>query len=183
MAVVSVLCVIARGKGGLGIMVVAVLVALAVPILSATTFFHEGTDQMTMRIYDAGQSEGNAEGFANRFVYTMAGPIATMGDVPFFGEGLGIDTNAAAAMLRGEREFIGPEDEWGRLIYECGPILGLFLCIFRVALTISVARSAYAAFHHGNILPVLIFTGCGLSILNGQWGVPTTLDSQFSGRA
>jgi hypothetical protein len=78
-------------------------------------------------------------------------------------------------MLLGDREFIGPEDEWGRLIYECGPIFGLLLCIFRLALTVAVAWNAYRAFQRDNILPMLIFSACGLLILNGQWGVPTTL--------
>jgi hypothetical protein len=78
-------------------------------------------------------------------------------------------------MLLGDREFIGPEDEWGRLIFECGPIFGVLLCIFRIALTVAIARRAFEAFHHGNILPILIFAACGLLILNGQWGVPTTL--------
>jgi hypothetical protein len=39
----------------------------------------------------------------------------------------------------------------------------------------AVARRAFQAFHRGNILPMLIFSACGLTILNGQWGVPTTL--------
>jgi hypothetical protein len=174
-AVVATLSVLARRRGGLGIVVVATLVALAIPLLSATTFFQQGADQISARFDDASGSEIDQGGFFGRFVNTMLGPITTMGDVPFFGDGLGIDTNAAAAMLHGDREFIGPEDEWGRLIFECGPIFGLLLCVFRIALTVYVAKRAYEAFHRGNILPMLIFAGCGVLILNGQWGVPTTL--------
>jgi hypothetical protein len=174
-AVVATLCVVARGRGGMGIMIVAALVALAVPLLSATTFFQEGAGQLSERIGDASATESDQGGFVGRFFYSMVGPLATVGEVPFFCEGLGIDTNAAAAMLHGGRDFYGPEDEWGRLIFECGPVFGLLLCIFRIALTIAVARRVYAAFHQGNILPVLIFAAVGLLILNGQWGVPTTL--------
>jgi len=174
-AVVAILCVVTRGKGGRGIMVAAVLVALAIPLLSSTSIFQEGTAQLGQRFYDAGATEGNTQGFVARYANTMLVPLVVIGDAPFFGNGLGLGTNAAAGMLLGDREFIGPEDEWGRLIFECGPIFGLLLCIFRIALTVAVARRAYEAFHRDNILPMLIFAACGLMILNGQWGVPTTL--------
>ena len=174
-AVIATLCVVTRGKGGMGIMVAALLVALAIPLLSSTSIFQEGSEQLGQRFYDAGVTEGNTQGFVARYANTMLAPFDVMGDAPLFGKGLGLGTNAAAAMLHGERQFIGPENEWGRLIWECGPIFGLLLCIFRIALTVAVARRAYRAFHRDNILPMLIFAACGLLILNGQWGVPTTL--------
>jgi hypothetical protein len=170
-AAVSIVCVVTRGKGGMGIMVVAVLVALAIPVLSSTAIFQEGSDQLVQRFNDAGDTHD----FIDRFVDTLLGPLTGMDQVPIFGNGLGLGTNAAAGMLLGDREFIGPENEWGRLIFECGPIFGLLLCIFRTVLTVAVAMRAYEAFHRDNILPMLIFSSCGLLILNGQWGVPTTL--------
>jgi hypothetical protein len=84
-------------------------------------------------------------------------------------------TNGAAAMLYGTREFIGPENEWGRLIFECGPVLGFLLCMFRLFLTIAIGVSAFKALRRGNALPALIFAACGLLIFNGQWGVPASL--------
>jgi hypothetical protein len=152
-------------------MVAAMLVALAVPLLSSTSVGEQGAEQLTQRFNDA----GDAQSFIGRFANTMLGPIYIMEDVPIFGNGLGLGTNAAAGMLRGDREFIGPEDEWQRLVWECGPIFGSLLCIFRIALTVAVARRAFEAFRHGNILPVLILAACGLLLLNGQWGVPTSL--------
>jgi hypothetical protein len=174
-AVVATLCVVMRGKGGRGFVVAAVLVALAIPLLASMSVFQEGTEQLVLRFSDAGRSEGGASGFMNRFVNTMLGPLANVNEVPTFGNGLGLGTNAAAGMLLGKREFIGPENEWGRLIFESGPIFGLVLCVFRIALTATVARRAFDAFRHGNILPMLLFSACGLLVLNGQWGVPTTL--------
>ena len=175
-AVVAILCVVMRGKGGVGIMVAAVLIALAIPVLSSMAVFQEGSEQMALRFAEAAATNGeDTQGFIARFAGTMLGPLADMGDVPIFGNGLGLGTNAAAGLLRGDREFIGPENEWGRLIWESGPIFGLLLCIFRIALTVAVARRAYEAFRRDNILPVLIFTATGLMLLNGQWGVPTTL--------
>ena len=174
-AVAAVACVIVRGKGGFGIAIAAVLVMFAVAVLSTTSVFEKGSEQLTQRFEDVGAQENGAEGFVGRFVGTMLVPLEQMDESPLFGNGLGIGTNAAAGMLFGSRGFIGPEDEWGRLIFECGPIFGLLLCLFRVALTVSVGHSAYQALRHGNILPLLIFAACGLLILNGQWGVPATL--------
>jgi len=49
------------------------------------------------------------------------------------------------------------------------------LCIFRVALFLVVGKAAFDACRHDNTLPLLLFASCGLLLLNGQWGVPTTL--------
>ncbi|MCE0522891.1 MAG: hypothetical protein LV480_08260 [Methylacidiphilales bacterium] len=174
-AVIATLCVLTRGKGGTGLLVAAVLIALAIPVLSSLSVVQQGAGQLEQRFQDAAKVEGLGGGFFDRYINSIVGPLTDMGDVPFFGYGLGVDTNAAASLLHGEREFIGPEDEWGRLIYECGPIFGILLCIFRIALTVAIARRAYEAFHRDNILPILIFAACGLLVLNGQWGVPTTL--------
>jgi hypothetical protein len=174
-AVVAILCVVTRGKGGMGIMGAAVLIALAIPLLSSLSVFQEGAGQLEQRFKDAGATEGDAQGFLARFANSMLSPLVGLDEAPVFGNGLGLGTNAAAGMLRGDREFIGPEDEWGRLIFECGPIFGLLLCLFRMALTVTVAKRAFEAFRRNNILPALIFSACGLLILNGQWGVPTTL--------
>ena len=163
-------------------MVAAVLIVLAVPLLSFSTVFQEGATQLTMRFEDAGETENGAEGFVARFANTLIVPMINLGNVPVFGYGLGMGTNAAAGMLRGDRGFDDnspegrrPEEEWGRLVFECGKIFGLLRCIFRVALTLAVARRAFEALRRDNILPALIFAGCGLLVLNGQWGVPTTL--------
>jgi len=174
-AVVAILCAITRARGGMGIMVIAVIIALSIPLLSSMSVFQEGTQQLAQRFEDTSAQGEDTQGFVARFVNTMLLPLANMNDVPMFGYGLGLGTNAAAGLLHGERGFLGPEDEWGRLIFECGPIFGLLLCLFRSALTIVIGMRAFAALHRDNVLPMLIFASCGLLILNGQWGVPATL--------
>jgi len=180
--VVAILCVAVRGKGGMGIVVAAVLIVLAIPLMSSLSVFQEGAGQLTERFEDAGVEENGAEGFVGRFVISMAGPIINLDTAPILGNGLGMGTNAAAGMLRGDRKFEDPgtpgsrpEEEWGRVIWECGPIFGLFICIFRIALTFAIARRAFEALQRDNILPMLIFSACGLLVLSGQWGVPTSL--------
>jgi len=174
-AVFAILCVVIRGKGGMGIMVAAAMMALLIPVLSTFSVFQEGTQQLTQRFQDtAGQGE-DAKGMVARYAGSMTGPFDDLQDLPLFGHGLGIGTNAAAGMLRGQREFIGPEAEWGRLFYECGSVFGSLLCIFRILLTFVIAKAAYDALFRDNTLPMLIFASAGLLVLNGQWGVPTTL--------
>ena len=173
--VAAVLCVVTRGKGGKGLIVAALLIAFLLPVLSCFSIFQNGAEQLTQRLEDGAAGGEDTAGFTARYFNTMLRPLVAMGEAPLFGNGLGLGTNAAAGMLFGNREFIGPEDEWGRLFFECGPIFGLLLCLFRIALTLAIAKSAYDAFKDGNILPVLLFAACGVLVLNGQWGVPTTL--------
>jgi hypothetical protein len=166
--VVAVLCVMIRGRGGVGIMVAAVLIFVSFMVLSTLPVFQQGSGQLFQRFADAGAHEGDTAGFVDRFLSTFLGPLSDMGNVPDFGHGLGLGTNAAAAMLHGEREFLGPESEWGRLIWECGPVLGFLLCLFRTLLTFFVGWRAFVALRRGNVLPPLLFAACGLLIFNGQ---------------
>ena len=87
--------------------------------------FTEGAEQLTRRFVDAAGKGEDTKGMVDRYANSMIGPFDAAGSVPIFGHGLGTGTNAAAGMLRGKREFTGPEDEWGSLFYECGSIFGL----------------------------------------------------------
>lgn len=174
-ALVAILCVVIRGKGAVGILIAVALIALLIPVLSTFSVFQEGIEQLTERFTDTAAQGEDAQGMANRYVNSMMGPFDDLEDLPFFGHGLGIGTNAGAGMLRGKREFIGPEDEWGRLFFECGSVFGLLLCVFRATLTLVIAKCAYDALRRDNLLPILIFASSGIPILNGQWGVPTSL--------
>jgi hypothetical protein len=174
-AVVAVLCVITRGKGGVGMLVAAALIAIAAAALSSLSVVQEGVGQLNQRIDDAGVVEGGTGGFVARFFDSMLGPLLTMDQVPLFGYGLGLGTNAAAGLFQTDQDLYWPEAEWDRLIFECGPVFGVLLCVFRAALTLAIAKRAYDAYRNDNILPMLIFASCGLLILNGQWGVPTIL--------
>ena len=172
---VAVLCVVMRGKGGQSMLIACGVLVVLAPLLSALPVFQDGAIQLAARFHDAAQNGEDTSGFVARFLGTMTGPIENMGKTPIAGYGLGMGTNVAANLLTGKRGFIGAEDEWGRLIFESGPLLGSLLIIFRVALTLTVAQAAFKAFRNDNILPIMIYSACGLLVLNGQWGVPATL--------
>jgi hypothetical protein len=176
-AAVAVLCVVMRGKGGVGLMIAAVVIALLVPVLSSFSIFQQGTEQLQGRFAEGAANGEDAGGLVGRFAGTMAGPLSELGDVMLFGHGLGLGTNVGATLAWHTTGtfYGGSEEEWGRLIYECGSIFGFLLVLFRIALAVAIGRAAYFAVRDGNLLPILIYAGCGLNLLNGQWGVPTTL--------
>jgi hypothetical protein len=173
--VVAILGVVMRGKGGLGLLGAAVLIFLAGTAVSSMSVADKGMTQLENRFQDAAEDENGAGGFVARFFGTMSSGFEVIQYVPFFGYGLGSGTNGAAALFTPRTDLPWPENEWERLVFECGPIFGLGLCAFRTALTCYVGFAAYRAFRHDNLLPVLLFAAGGLLILNGQWGGPTPL--------
>jgi hypothetical protein len=175
---VAILCVVIKGRGAGGILVAAALVGLVMVVVSSISVFNTGTEQLEQRFTDAGAVEGGAQGFVGRFLGTLFSGFEVIPIVPFFGFGLGSGTNGAAALFDFSTinvDFPWVENEWERLVAECGPVLGILLCVFRIALTYHVGRMAFRAFRHDNILPALLFSACGVNILNGQWGGPTPL--------
>jgi hypothetical protein len=96
-------------------------------------------------------------------------------DTPFFGVGLGMGTNFAGGLLTGERNFLLAEGEWERVVRESGPILGFAYIALRLGILAYLLRHSLAALWRGEPLPLLIFCASAPALLNGQFGVPTTL--------
>ena len=174
-AVVAVLCVVTRGKGGGGLLVAGAAIAVALGVLSQTSIFKDGTQQLNQRFSDAGAAEGNATGFVNRFLASLSASDPTVANVPTFGYGLGMGTNVGLNLYQGNADIMWPEAEWSRLVFESGTFLGILLCIFRTALTVALGLSAFAAYRRDNFLPALLYAAGALQVLNGQWGVATSL--------
>lgn len=171
----AILCVVTRGKGGMGLLIGGAIIAIALSVLSSTSLVQQGAGQLGQRFEDAGREENGATGFATRYFNTIFGPLAEMDEVPFFGYGLGLGTNAGLGMFRGDIPMVWPEAEWERLFFECGPIFGLLLCIFRTVLTAHIGMRAFEAYRRDDFLPALLFASGAVLLFNGQWGVPTTL--------
>jgi hypothetical protein len=173
-AVVAIICVITTGKGGTSLLIAGALIGLAVLILSNTAVFKKGTEQMQARLAESSAAEEDQGGFLGRFFNTMFKPLSALDRLPPFGYGLGIGTNAGQSMAKNP-DLPWIEEEWDRLTFECGPFFGLLLCVFRACLMFTVLFQSIAAYRRNNLLPLLLFAGTGILLLNGQWGVPTTL--------
>lgn len=147
-------------------------------VLSQIGIFSTGIEAFTSRFDDATESEGGSvsKSIIDRMILGGMVSALTEGvDLPFFGHGLGMGTNAGAKILTGETTFLISEGEWGRLIGECGLLLGLGMILIRTILTLNLVRNAYLAVQRSNILPWLLMSVAAVNILQGQWAQPTSL--------
>ena len=71
--------------------------------------------------------------------------------------------------------FLLTEGEWGRVILESGPILGLAYLAWRTILTFNLGLFSFRQLKRGEILPIMLYCAGFLSLLNGQFGQPTNL--------
>lgn len=151
---------------------------ILVTALSFLPIFKEARDAFMDR-WDtaAAEVEGNAVGsLVSRVTIVVSQSFSTMEHTPTFGYGIGVGTNAGAAMLAGKTGFLLAEDEWGRVIMELGPLLGLLYILFRLFLVFYLcALSVRALWQQKDILPLLIFSASAYVILLNQWGQPTQL--------
>ena len=106
-------------------------------------------------------------GFTEGFLFIPHAPIG--------GYGLGIGTNGGAKFLTGRAMFLLTEGEWGRVILESGPILGLAYLAWRTILTFNLGLFSFRQLKRGEILPIMLYCAGFLSLLNGQFGQPTNL--------
>jgi hypothetical protein len=67
------------------------------------------------------------------------------------------------------------EGEWGRVILESGPILGVAFLLWRTILTFRLGLFSFRQLKRGEILPIMLYCAGFLALLNGQFGQPTNL--------
>lgn len=132
------------------------------------SIFHQGMEVLQQRALEASENET----FLGRIAYDFTMPFA---QAPLIGLGLGIGTNVGSAVLTGQASFLLTEGEWGRLIIESGPILGIAFIFWRLALTVHMGQISYHAIRQGNFLPWLIFAATGLIMVMGMFGQATSL--------
>lgn len=168
---------VSRKPKYVGRMILAVLGTSGVlAILSQISFFQTSTGAFTERFTSANENEGGLEGvFIDRFLGGMIGAITGSADLPFLGYGLGMGTNVGAQLLTGERAFLISEGEWGRVIGELGPLLGLMVILIRVSLTTEVTISCYKKLRAGDLLPWLLLSYGLITLSQGGWAQPTSL--------
>ena len=139
--------------------------------------FNEGVQVLSDRFTETAAAEDKtiASGLLLRTLNSFTDGLGLVGRAPIAGYGLGIGTNGGARFLTGRAMFLLTEGEWGRVILESGPILGLAFLLWRVVLTFKLALVSYQQLKRGAILPVMLFCAGAGSLLNGQFGQPTNL--------
>lgn len=160
-----------------GILGLGILSAILWPVLNNSPVFQTATSAFTDRFTTADKIEGGLEGiFLDRFLGGMYSAV-TDENSSYFGQGLGIGTNAGARLISGEGKlkFLVSEGEWGRLIGEMGFFFGIIIIIIRFGVVAKMTRLSWNSSKSKNFLPWMLLSFALLLVLQGQWAQPTSL--------
>lgn len=145
-------------------------------VLSKASFFQIATGAFTSRFEVANKSEGGVESvLLDRYLGGLWSALSLSFDKPFFGIGIGAGTNVGSNLLTGQQQFLGGEGEWGRLVAELGPILGIIIIFIRMGMSVEVAVGSYKHLVKGDILPWMLLSFGLLTLPQGGWAQPTSL--------
>ena len=145
-------------------------------IVSNLEFLDTATEAFTSRFENASESEGGLEGtLVDRYLGGFISAITNSQNIPFFGYGMGMGTNAGSQLLTGDRTFLIAEEEWARTIGEMGLILGLGVILIRVFLSTSFGFKSFKALKKQNAVPWMLLSFVLLIVPQGQWAQPTAL--------
>lgn len=154
------------------LIVVAVLfIAVRLPV------FKEGVQVLSDRFTAVAEAEETtiARGLIARTMSGFTEGFLLLSRAPIGGYGLGIGTNGGAKFLTGRAVFLLTEGEWGRVVLESGPILGLAYLAWRTILTFHLGLFSFRQLKRGELLPIMLYGAGFLSLLSGQFGQPTNL--------
>lgn len=154
-----------------------VSLTLLVVLLSNTELLGPAIEAFLIRFSSASEVEGGMQGtFVDRFLGGMYDAVLGASDLPFFGLGIGMGTNAGNQLLTGDATgFLISEGEWGRLIGEMGLLLGSTAILIRITLAAQIGLKSIKKLSKGDILPWMLFAAGFVGILQGQWAQPTNL--------
>jgi hypothetical protein len=161
-------------KSGIVISVLVVSGATILPVL-----FPDAIRVFVERWSDAQMLEERqfSGGIFGRAAYEQFDFRFLLSDTPLQGYGLGSAGNAAWALgtraqvmtFKNSEQISAAESDWGRHILELGPIFGCFFILYRIGLTVWLAKEALAATRRSrNPLPWLLFAFVGVIMVNGQ---------------
>jgi hypothetical protein len=154
------------------LLVPAALAYLAFLVMTHSSLVQEGLEVQQERFKQGG---GVQEGIVGRYLGSFGQSIDVACRVPMFGYGLGLGTNAGAALLSGSRAFLMAENEWPRVIAESGPILGYAYLLLRLWICGFLIRQAWLALGRGQSMPFFLVAAAGRDLISGQFGQPTIL--------
>jgi hypothetical protein len=177
LSVLFAISAIARNPKYLGKMLMAIMGGLVVlVVLSQVSVLQTPIKAFTERIGTASEQEGGLEGtLGDRFLGGMLTALTHSSGQPFFGYGIGMGTNVGSMLLTGDRVFLISEEEWGRLIGELGPLMGLIAIFIRIGLALKIALASNKKLAKGDILPWMLMSFGLINLLQAQWAQPTAL--------
>jgi hypothetical protein len=160
----------------------AIIMVLVFVALSQMPIFDESTDVFMSRWNQAASEaeqagEGTAvESLVARTLRAFTNTSYFLEQAEFFGTGIGVGSNVGSRLLTGSVGFGLAEEEWGKILLELGPVLGLAFIGFRIVLTFYLGLLAWRHLRtERDALPLLIWSALMIAILQGQWAPPTVL--------
>jgi hypothetical protein len=145
---------------------------LTAVILLQFGLFREGINVFSTR-WDEG-AQGDIQGaIVGRFFGDLTGAFTNIGDIPWFGYGLGLGSNVGSKLTVGTLEFLLAEGEWERSMLEMGLFIGVMWLAYRVVLTVMVCISCMRRLAQGESLGWLLLGASIMALLNGNWVQPT----------
>jgi hypothetical protein len=150
----------------------AVLTYLAYLAMTHSALVQEGLAVHQERFKQGG---GVQTGILGRYLGSFGESIDVARRVPLLGYGLGLGTNAGAALLTGTRQFLMAESEWPRVVGESGPILGYAYLLLRLWICGFLVQQAWRALGRGYAMPFFLGSVAGLDLISGQFSQPTIL--------
>jgi hypothetical protein len=153
------------------------IVTAVLLLVTRVPVFKEGMKVLSDRFTSTAEAEEKtiAGGLIARALSGFTEGILFIPRAPIGGYGLGIGTNGGAKFLTGRAVFLLTEGEWGRVVLESGPILGVAYLLWRTVLTFNLGLLSLRQVRRGEILTIMLFGAGFLGLLNGQFGQPTNL--------
>jgi len=149
---------------------------LILSVLSNVEFFSTATTAFSHRFETAGTSEGGLEGtIGDRYIGGLFSALEMSVEQPFFGYGVGMGTNVGSQLISGKVNYLISEGEWGRLIGEMGPFMGISIIIIRLLLSWKFFMTSLNKMLGGDLLPWMVLSSALLILPQGQWAQPTSL--------
>jgi hypothetical protein len=158
------------------LLVVGALIVVAV--LSQLPVLQTPIEAFVSRFTSASDVEGGVSGsLGGRWLGGLFEALTGSFDQPFWGYGQGMGTNAGSVLIRGgsSRDFLISEGEWGRVIGELGPLLGLLLILLRVGFSLECCLLGYRRLAQGDFLPWVQLGYILMMVPQAQWAQPTAL--------
>jgi hypothetical protein len=145
-------------------------------ILSQVSFFKTSIEAFTDRFETANEIEGGVQSvLADRYLGGLIGALTESGTQPLFGHGIGMGTNVGSNLLTGGSAFLISEGEWGRLIGEMGPYLGILAIFIRLGFSFEITKASFRKLGLNDFLPWMLLSFGLLTVPQAQWAQPTSL--------
>lgn len=153
----------------------AAVLAVAAFFLSQFGFFQQGVEVFSQRVTGAAAAESDTGGIVGRIITSYTEPLSLIYDAPLWGSGLGVGTIAGSVLLGGEKQFLGGESEFSRVLWESGPLLGGAFVVYRLTLAAWMGTVAVRHTARHDPLSLLLFGSCFFLIISANIGQPTSL--------